>query len=162
MLTQDAKSHLVEVAIPGSFSTVATAFLQDSIVHMIPWLMVTCAVIMCDLICGIRCSMLLGDDIRFSSAVRRTMGKMVTYFAFCVMVCMISVATGGANKIDIYACLMVCFVEFCSILNNLLKPKGYNLDLQQALMLIGSRLLKTGKEDLKDVVHKTDDKEESK
>lgn len=160
MLQEEAKRHLVEVAIPGSFSAVAMGFIQDSIVHMIPWLIVTCAVIVCDLICGLRCSMMLGEEIRFSSAVRRTMGKMVTYFAFCVMMCMISVATGSGNHIDKYACLSVCFIECCSIFNNILKPKGYNLDMQKALALMGMKLLKVGREDIKDVITKNKKEDE--
>lgn len=154
MITDNAKQHIVEVAIPGSFTTVAMGFIQESIVHMIPWLIVTCAVILCDLAFGIRCSLMMGEKVRFSSAARRTMGKMVTYFAFVVMVCMISVATAADNKIDIYACLLVCFVEGCSIFNNLLKPKGYNLDFAKAISLFGKRWLKVEREDLKDVIIK--------
>ena len=55
MIGEDSlKQHIVEVAIPGSFTTVAMAFIQESIIHMIPWLIVTCAVILCDLAFGIR------------------------------------------------------------------------------------------------------------
>ena len=157
MIVEDSvKQHIVEVAVPGSFSTVAVGFIQESIVHMIPWLMVTMAVILCDLAFGIRCSLLMGEKVRFSSAARRTMGKMVTYFAFVVMVCMISVATDADNKIDIYACLLVCFVEGCSIFNNLLKPKGYNLDFAKAVGIFGKKVLKVDKEDLEDVITKKD------
>lgn len=159
MIVEDSvKQHIVEVAVPSSFSTVALAFLQESIVHMIPWLMVTFAVILCDLAFGLRCSLLMGEKVRFSSAARRTMGKMVTYFAFVIMVCMISVATAADNKIDIYACLLVCFIEGCSIFNNLLKPKGYNLDFAKAVGIFGKRVLKVDKEDLEDVISKKNNK----
>lgn len=154
MITDGTKQHIVEIAVPGSFSTVAMGFIQESIVHMIPWLMVTMAVILCDLAFGIRCSMLMGEKVRFSSAARRTMGKMVTYFAFVVMVCMISVATDVDNKIDIYSCLLVCFIEGCSIMSNLLKPKGYSLDFAKVIGLFGKRFLKVDKEDMKDIITK--------
>lgn len=154
MITDGTKQHIVEIAVPGSFSTVAMGFIQESIVHMIPWLMVTMAVILCDLAFGIRCSMLMGEKVRFSSAARRTMGKMVTYFAFVVMVCMISVATDTNNKIDIYSCLLVCFIEGCSIMSNLLKPKGYSLDFAKVVSLFGRKMLKVDKEDLEDVITK--------
>ena len=73
MIVEDSlKQHIVEVAIPGSFTTVAMAFIQESIIHMIPWLIVTCAVILCDLAFGIRCSLMLGEKVRFSSAARRS------------------------------------------------------------------------------------------
>lgn len=159
MIGEDSlKQHIVEVAIPGSFTTVAMAFIQESIIHMIPWLIVTCAVILCDLAFGIRCSLLLGEKVRFSSAARRTMGKMVTYFAFVAMVCFISVATDTNNKIDIYSCLLVCFIEGCSIMSNLLKPKGYSLDFAKVVSLFGRKMFKVDKEDLEDVI--TRNKEE--
>ena len=154
MITESTKQHIVEVAIPGSFTTVAMAFIQESIIHMIPWLIVTCAVILCDLAFGIRCSLLMGEKVRFSSAARRTMGKMVTYFAFVAMVCFISVATAADNKIDIYSCLLVCFIEGCSIMSNLLKPKGYSLDFAKVVGLFGKRWLKVDREDIEDVITK--------
>lgn len=154
MITESTKQHIVEVAVPGSFTTVAMGFIQESIVHMIPWLIVTCAVILCDLAFGIRCSLLMGEKVRFSSAARRTMGKMVTYFAFVAMVCFISVATAADNKIDIYSCLLVCFIEGCSIMSNLLKPKGYSLDFAKVVGLFGKRWLKVDREDIEDVITK--------
>ena len=156
MITESTKQHIVEVAVPGSFTTVAMGFIQESIVHMIPWLIVTCAVILCDLAFGIRCSLLMGEKVRFSSAARRTMGKMVTYFAFVAMVCFISVATAADNKIDIYSCLLVCFIEGCSIMSNLLKPKGYSLDFAKVVGLFGKRWLKVDREDIEDVITKND------
>lgn len=101
------KEELITRAIPGGFASLATAFVMESLEHMLPWLMVTLVVILCDLVCGLRKSMLMGKKVRFSSAVRRTMGKMVTYFAFVVMVCMITVAAGSVWKIDIYALSLI-------------------------------------------------------
>ena len=77
----------------GGFAAIATAFVAESLQNMIPWLIVTCSVILCDLLFGVRKSMLMGEKVRFSRAIRATMGKMVTYFAFVCMVCMISVAS---------------------------------------------------------------------
>lgn len=145
------KEELITRAIPGGFSALATAFVMESLEHMLPWLMATCAVIVCDLVCGLRRSMLMGERVRFSSAVRRTMGKMVTYFAFVVMVCMVSVAAGGVWKIDIYACLLVCLIEGVSIIGNILKPKGYDIDLRKVLNLFGRKALRV-EEDISDCI----------
>lgn len=147
------KEELITRAIPGGFSALATAFVMESLEHMLPWLMATCAVIVCDLVCGLRRSMLMGERVRFSSAVRRTMGKMVTYFAFVVMVCMVSVAAGGVWKIDIYACLLVCLIEGVSIIGNILKPKGYDIDLRKVLNLFGRKALRV-EEDISDCITK--------
>lgn len=131
--------------------------MQESIGHMIPWLIVTGAVIVCDLIFGIRKSLIMEEEVRFSSAVRRTMGKMVTYFSFVVMVAMIDVAAGGDRQIDKWACLTVCFIEGVSIIGNLLRPKGYNVNVIKAVSLFFSK--KLGVDGMEKVIEQTDPNE---
>ena len=144
------EKSLVNHGIQGSFAGIASAFITQTLEHMIPWLMVSAAVIVCDLAFGVRKSLLMGEEVRFSRAVRNTMGKMVTYFAFVCMVCMICVASGEQYKIDIWACLLVCFIEGCSIVGNILKPKGIDFNLIGAF---GAMFKRVGldKEDAKDV-----------
>ena len=144
------KSALLSHTIQGSFAGIASAFITQTLEHMIPWLMVSAAVILCDLAFGVRKSLLMGEEVRFSRAVRNTMGKMVTYFAFVCMVCMICVASGEKYQIDIWACLLVCFIEGCSIIGNILRPKGIDFNLIGAF---GAMFKKVGleKEDAKDV-----------
>lgn len=80
------KNNIITQSIPGGFSVIASSFIAQSLEHMIPWLIVTFSVVVCDLAFGIRKSLLMGEEVRFSGAVRRTMGKMVTYFAFvCIL-----------------------------------------------------------------------------
>lgn len=138
------------------FAATATQFVQESIGHMIPWLMVTGAVIVCDLICGIRKSLMMGDEVRFSSACRRTLGKMVTYFAFVVMVAMIDVAAGNNGQIDKYACLLVCIIEGVSIIGNILRPKGINVDVVKAIALLFKA--KLGVDGVEEVIEKEEEK----
>lgn len=144
------EKSLVSHGIQGGFAGIASAFITQTLEHMIPWLMVSAAVIVCDLAFGVRKSLLMGEEVRFSRAVRNTMGKMVTYFAFVCMVCMICVASGEQYKIDIWACLLVCFIEGCSIVGNILKPKGIDFNLIGAF---GAMFKRVGldKEDAKDV-----------
>lgn len=104
------KNNIITQSIPGGFSVIASSFIAQSLEHMIPWLIVTFSVVVCDLMFGIRKCLLLGEEFRFSSAVRRTMGKMVTYFAFVCMVVMINIASGNKWNIDVYSCLFVCFI----------------------------------------------------
>ena len=101
-----------------------------------------------------------GEKVRFSRAIRATMGKMVTYFAFVVMVCMINVAAGNIYKIDVYSCLLICFIEGCSIIGNILKPKGYSFNMIKALGLFGKKVFDVEKDEVGDIV--TKDKEEKK
>lgn len=145
--------------VTGGFAAIASQFISESIGHMIPWLMVTGAVILCDLVFGIRKSLLMDEEVRFSSAIRRTMGKCVTYFAFVVMVAMIDVAAGGDKQIDKYACLLVCLIEGISIVGNLLRPKGYNVNVIKAVGLLFKN--KWGVEGVEEVIIKEDGSRDS-
>lgn len=152
------EKSLVSQGIQGSFAGIASAFITQTLEHMIPWMMVSAAVIVCDLAFGVRKSLLMGEEVRFSRAVRNTMGKMVTYFAFVCMVCMICVASGEQYDIDIWSCLLVCFIEGCSIIGNILKPKGINFNLIGAF---GAMFKRVGldKEDAKEVFKEVSEEE---
>ena len=97
------------------FTSIALSFLWDSIGIMIPWLIVMFAVIVTE------------------SAVRRTMGKMVTYFSWVVMVCLVESAVGDNSDIAKWACLLVIAMEVGSIISNLLKPHGIDISASAVL-----------------------------
>jgi phage-related holin len=131
----------VLMAAEGGYSVIFASFLRESIGHIIPWLIVTACVILCDLVVGLRKSIMMGEEVRFSSACRRTLGKTVSYFMFVIMVAVIDVAANGGETIDKWACLLVCFIEGCSIINNILKPKGLSLDIKKLIeIIIGKKL----------------------
>ena len=152
------KTTLLNHTIQGSFAGIASAFIAQTLEHMIPWLMLSAAVIICDLAFGVRKSFLMGDEVRFSRAIRNTMGKMVTYFAFVCMVCMICVASGQKYQIDVWACLLVCFIEGCSIIGNILRPKGIDFSLVGAF---GAMFRRVGldREDATEVFKEISDEE---
>ena len=154
------KENVVTQSIPGGFAVIASSFIMQSLEHMIPWLIVSFSVIICDLAFGVRKSLLMNEEVRFSGAIRRTMGKMVTYFAFVCMVVMINIASGDKWNIDIYSCLFVCFIEFCSIISNILKPKGYDFNVLKALGIFCKKVFNVDKEDVSEII--TKDKEENK
>lgn len=154
------KENIVTQSIPGGFAVIASSFIIQSLEHMIPWLIVSFSVIICDLAFGVRKSLLMNEEVRFSGAIRRTMGKMVTYFAFVCMVVMINIASGDKWNIDIYSCLFVCFIEFCSIISNILKPKGYDFNVLKALGIFYKKVFNVDKEDVSEII--TKDKEEKK
>ena len=154
------KENIVTKSIPGGFAVIASSFIMQSLEHMIPWLIVSFSVIICDLAFGVRKSLLMNEEVRFSGAIRRTMGKMVTYFAFVCMVVMINIASGDKWNIDIYSCLFECFIEFCSIISNILKPKGYDFNVLKALGIFCKKVFNVDKEDVSEII--TKDKEEKK
>ena len=147
------KSILNTVAEGSNFAILA-AFLNESIGHMLPWLIVSFFVILCDLVVGIRKSLLMNEEVRFSSACRRTMGKMVSYFMFVIMVTVIDVATNGGGTIDKWACLSVCLIEFSSIMSNILKPKGYDINLIKIIAVVFGKKFDVAKKDIEEIIEK--------
>lgn len=143
-------------ATEGGYSVVLASFLQESIGHIIPWLIVSFFVILCDLVVGIRKSLLMGEEVRFSGACRRTIGKMCSYFMFVIMVAVIDVAAHGGGTIDKWACLAVCLIEFSSIMSNLLKPKGYEVNFIKLIAVIFGHKFNETKKDIEDIFEKKD------
>lgn len=89
--------------------------------------MVMLAVVACDLIAGIRKSVKLGVHVSWSMAFRETMGKMVVYVAFVLMVAMIDAASSHSFNIAMWGCLFICALEGGSIISNFLKPYGVDI-----------------------------------
>lgn len=142
----------------GGYSVIFATFLQESIGHMIPWLVVSFFVIICDLVVGIRKCLLMGEEVRFSSACRRTMGKMLSYFMFVIMVAVIDVAANGGGVIDKWACLAVCLIEFSSIMSNIMRPKGYDVNLVKMIAVVFSKKFDVAKKDIEEIIEKEEEK----
>lgn len=151
---------MISQGVQGSFASIASAFVIESLEHMIPWLFVMFAIIITDLAFGVRKSISMGQQVRFSRAVRATMGKMVTYFAFVCMVCMVNVAMGGNSKVEVYSCLLVCFIEGCSIFGNILKPKGIDFNFLGALRLLAKKATRVNGEEINEIIKKEGNNEE--
>lgn len=119
------------------FASVAVGYLEETISTMIPWLLTMCGVVMADLVAGLRKSLKLGVHVSWSMAFRNTMGKMVTYVAFVLMVAMIDTASGHAMKIAMWGCLFVCGIEGGSIISNLMKPYGIDVSPKNIFAFVG-------------------------
>ncbi len=108
----------------GVATPMAMAFLQDSMQTMFPWLATMAMVVLCDLAFGIRKSRKLGIHVSGSMAFRETMGKLIVYTTFVIMVSLVEVAAKHSLKIALWSCLFICAIEGCSIVSNMLKPYG--------------------------------------
>ena len=130
----------------GALTTSTVAFLDDALETMVPWLLVMLGVVAADLVAGIRKSLKLGIRVSWSMAFRNTMGKMVTYVAFVMMVALIDSACGHAFRIAMWSCLFVCLLEGGSIISNLMKPYGVDITpgnvLQFAVRVFSSKVIR--------------------
>ena len=125
----------------GVFTPLAASFLQDSIATMLPWLMVMGMVVLCDLAFGVRKSIKLGVHVSVSMAIRETMGKLLVYTSFVILVCMIEVAAKHTLQVAMWSCLLICAIEGCSIIGNLLKPYGIEMSLRNVIKAFANRAL---------------------
>lgn len=141
-------------------STVAIAFLQKSICIMIPWLMAMTGVVFADLVSGVRKAIKLGEHVTFSRAIRDTMGKLVVYVAFVFMVSMIDTASGREFSIAKWSCLLVCLIEGCSVISNILKPHGIDISLRTILELFVQKVLHVDKSDSESIIKKSDNEKD--
>lgn len=125
----------------GVFTPLAVSFLQDSIATMLPWLMVMGMVVLCDLAFGVRKSIKLGVHVSVSMAIRETMGKLLVYTSFVILVCMIEVAAKHTLQVAMWSCLLICAIEGCSIIGNLLKPYGIEMSPRNVIKAFANRAL---------------------
>ena len=125
----------------GVFTPLAVSFMQDSIATMLPWLMVMGMVVLCDLAFGVRKSIKLGIHVSVSMAIRETMGKLLVYTSFVILVCMIEVAAKHTLQVAMWSCLLICAIEGCSIIGNLLKPYGIEMSLRNVIKAFANKAL---------------------
>lgn len=126
--------------VSGGFGAIASAFVYESLESIIPWLLAMFFVILCDLFAGVWCCLRTGVKLRFSKGCRDTIAKSLTYFAAVVASCMIENASGTGIPIAKCVLLFVCFIELCSVISNILRPKGYRLDLGKALKALFKKI----------------------
>lgn len=121
------------MGVCGASSIITTAYIGDGINTMLPWLIALTAVVLCDLAAGCRKSIKLGVHVSISTAARETMGKLVVYWSFVLMVASIEVATGHKYNIAMWGCLLICTFEGLSVVGNILKPWGIDLSLANVI-----------------------------
>lgn len=141
---------------------VAIAFLQNSIAVMIPWLITMSTVVLADLVAGVRKAMKMGVHVSFSRAIRDTMGKLVVYVAFVFMVSMIDTASNKEFSVAKWSCLLVCLIEGCSVISNILKPHGIDISLKTLLELFIQRVFHINHNDSAEFIKSTNDDEKEK
>ena len=96
---------------------------------MIPWFIVMLSVVFTDLVSGIWKAYKLQIPIRVSRGFRDTMGKLIVYFAFVVMICCWNVAAGSEYNYSKWAALLIIVIEGGSIIGNILKPHGIDISM---------------------------------
>lgn len=140
------------IAVKSSLTATALAFFGDSMVKMIPYLIVAVPLILLDLDWGVKAAKhryaKTGNRVdkpRFSRAFRGTFGKMIEYICWCVLACTAAIAF-DKRWMEWGILLVVYGNEIISIIGNYLECKNIELsfaDLWKAIIRIVGKKFET-------------------
>lgn len=139
----------------GTFGAMAAGFVQTALEEMLPWLFVMTAIIFADLVAGIAKTLKMRHPVRFSKAVRDTMAKFCVYFACVVCFAFYDVASGNHFYAE-GACFLIMVIEAASIVSNVLKYHGYNLDFNKFFSVVISKKFDVDPEHSDGIITKED------
>lgn len=134
-----------------------SAFVADSVINMWPWLLVMTALILCDLVAGVCKAWRLGERVTFSRAIRDTMAKACTYYSCVVFVALFQAAAKEDTDYCCYVAKVFCLIEGVSILGNILKWHGYNVNGKELLTVLCRRAFGGEKDDYNGIIKKEDE-----
>lgn len=123
------------VIIQGSTTATFVAFLQASILRMVPYAVPGLMLVVLDLIFGIRAAKARGERVRISTALRRTLTKTFSYLCFIILASTLAIAF-EKEWIEVVVLGMVYANEFASIIGNYLETKGLHLSMIALYRLI--------------------------
>ena len=130
MMQHDGMAPSILADTPSTGSVVAGTglsatlllFFENSLASMLPYLFISFLVIMIDLWFGIQAAKTRGEEVRWSRAIRRTVGKCFEYFCWSVLASSLAVAT-GYEIIQTAWMLIVIGIECISVFQNWLTVK---------------------------------------
>lgn len=135
MMTQD---NTASVVVQGGVSSAALIFLKTSLTNMIPFLIVAAVLIIVDLYFGIRAAKKRGEQVRASTAVRKTFGKMFEYICWVTLSASLSMAF-ELQAIEWVVLGIVMGNELISVAGNYFYTHGYKITGLDFLKIIKSK-----------------------
>lgn len=125
-----------------NITNIVENFLATTVQLTAPWLIVMLAIIILDLIFGLRKSKHFKEEVKISTAIRKTLNKTMGYFWFVVTVGLIEAAANLGFRIATWGCLIVCAIELSSVIYNFLKIKGYKFNKEKGFDFIVRKTMK--------------------
>ena len=120
---QTTESSAVNTVVEGTATVGVIAFFSDAMRQTLPWLGLAIPVIILDLMYGIRAARFRGENVRCSTAIRRTVDKMVGYIMWVAAAVMMS-QLFEYNWLDKLILALVFGNELISVFGNYLETKG--------------------------------------
>ena len=126
------------ILVEGGVATTAVLFLQQSVLNMIPFLLIAFVLILVDLLFGLKAARKRGEKIRPSRALRRTVGKAVEYVCWVILSSTLSVAF----KTPIIEWVILGIImgnEVLSVITNYFEIHGYKLSGLNIFKIVGDK-----------------------
>ena len=118
----------VNTVVEGTATVGVIAFFSDAMRQTLPWLALAIPIIVLDLMYGIRAARFRGENVRWSTAVRRTVDKLVGYIMWTAAAVMMS-QLFEITWLDQAVLALVYGNELISVAGNYLETKGIELSL---------------------------------
>lgn len=116
------------VAVESGISATVVAFLQTAVLRMIPYSVPALVIVLLDLLYGIKAAKFRGEKVRFSTAVRRTVSKVVSYVCWLILASTLAISF-QKDWLEWSVLGLVYVNEFASIIGNYLETKGIEFSL---------------------------------
>lgn len=135
------------VMLNAILGATALAYLEKTAWETFYWFVPCMFVILADLTSGIRSAKYRKEDIRISTAMRRTINKVFCYFAW--IVCCVALNERYHTEMCAWVGMGLIFgIEGFSFVTNLLEPHGLKLSLKNILKVLGKKKNLEGLEEI--------------
>lgn len=115
-----------QFVLQGSVAATFVAFLQQSVLRMIPYAIPTIALIALDLVYGIKSAKDRGERVRLSTALRKTTTKFFSYVCWIILASTMAMAF-NVEWIEWIVLGTVYANELASVVGNYLETKGLEM-----------------------------------
>jgi hypothetical protein len=145
--------------VQGGTSVVLVAYLTNTIMEMIPWLIAAIPLLIGDLYFGCKNVACHGGKLRLTKALSMTIDKAFSYVCWIL----ISTTLSVAFSVDVLKYIILGFIYFREVIScfrNYMNSKGYNVNEIELFRLLWRFVIKNGRE-MADDASKIITKEES-
>ena len=146
----------VSVMLQATVGSVLIGYLQSVALESIQWCIPIMFAIIADLTTGVNAAQFRGEYISFSTALRRSGNKVLAYTSWILVA-----VSCGIQFSKNWCCpsmmAIVLFIEGCSIIENILEPKGIQLSWKGILAVIGKKF---GADNLDEIITTNDKKKQ--
>jgi len=121
--------------LQGGVSATAVAFFQEAVLHMIPYATPAAALLVLDLLYGIRAARFRKEKVRTSTAVRRSITKLFSYVCWLILASTLALAF-KVQWLEWGVLGLVYANELASVIGNYLETKDIDFSLVAFLRLL--------------------------